>query len=192
MVTDDSASASAVLELLDKQAIYENMMFYIRGQDRKDLELVKSTFWPDATEDHGAFVGSAHDFCDLVHERSRTTRYTAVHNCGNVLIEMLGDQAKRETVFTYVRVETERTIVLSGRYRDLCEKRRGQWKVLRRLVIFEWVQTLPPNGDYWEIFGYPSTASRGTIYPDDPIYHDWNVLSRIRGTTTDETERPNP
>ena len=66
--------------------------------------------------------------------------------------------------------------MLGGRYRDLCEKRDGQWKVLRRVVIADWAQQLPPNASYGELFGYLPTAHQGATGPDDPIYGDWNVL----------------
>lgn len=167
---------TALQELLDKQRIHENMMLYARGQDRKDLELVKSTYWPDATEHHGLFVGSSHDFCDWSHERQRVTRHRALHHLGNTLIELLGDRANRETAFMYVQVDEERTKVLSGRYRDLCEKRNDDWKVLRRVVICDWAQQLPPNAEYQELFNHLPTAHYGMTYPDDAIYKDWDVI----------------
>ena len=102
-------SETALQELLDKQQLYENMMLYARGQDRRDLALVKSTYWPDATEHHGLFVGSAHDFCEWTHERQKTTRHHALHHLGNTLSELLGDRAKRETAFMYVQVDADRT-----------------------------------------------------------------------------------
>ncbi len=52
-------------ELLDKQALHENLMTYCRGIDRMDLELMKSTYWPDGTDDHGRFVGNAHEWCHV-------------------------------------------------------------------------------------------------------------------------------
>jgi hypothetical protein len=167
---------TALQELLDKQQLYENMMLYARGQDRRDLALVKSTYWPDATEHHGMFVGSAHDFCDWTHERQKITRHHALHHLGNTLSELLGSRAKRETAFLYVQVDADRTKVLSGRYRDLCEKRDEEWKVLRRLVICDWAQQLPPNADYRELFDHLPTARYGTTHPDDAIYQDWEVL----------------
>ena len=176
MSTQESPSLASIQALLDKQAIYENMMLYIRGQDRKDLDLMKSTFWPDATEHHGAFIGTGHDFCDWAYETHKVTQHRALHHCGNTLIELDGHRAKRETVFMYVRIEETRTTILSGRYRDLCEKRGDEWKVLRRVVISDWAQELGPNADYKELFGHLPSAHFGAPFPQDSIYGDWDEL----------------
>ena len=164
-----------VIDLIEKQAIYENMMLYCRGQDRKDVELMKSTYWPDATDDHGSFVGNGHEFCEWAYQNQKRTGHGATHHCGNTLIELMGDQARRETVFMYVQVDpgNKRTRVLSGRYRDLCEKRGGAWKVLRRVCIWDWAQELPESADYAKVFGFPASASYGDVFPKDPIYADW-------------------
>lgn len=167
---------SDLQDLVDKQLLYENMMLYVRGQDRKDLDLVKSTFWPDALEHHGLFVGSSHDFCEWTHARQKVTGHGALHHCGNTLIELLGDRAKRETAFMYVQVESGQTVVLAGRYRDLCEKRRGEWKVLRRVVVSDWAQRLPVNADFKDLFSHLPSAAYGATYPDDRIYGDWGSL----------------
>ena len=173
---------SELQELIDKQRLYENMMLYVRGQDRKDLDLVKSTFWPDATEHHGLFAGPSHEFCDWSHERHKVSRHSSLHHCGNTLIELQGDRAKRETAFIYVQVESERTKVLGGRYRDLCEKRHGEWKVLRRLVISDWAQTLAANADFKRLFSHLSSASYGATHPADPIYGDWTFPDGMTST----------
>ena len=76
----------------------------------------------------------------------------------------------------YVQVDVDETKVLSGRYRDLCEKRRDQWKVLRRVVISDWAQRLPVDASYRELFAHLPTARYGTTHPNDAIYGDWNVL----------------
>lgn len=162
-------------ELLDKQKLHENMMLYCRGQDRKDIDLMKSTYWPDSTDDHGSFVGNGHDFCEWAYNNQRISGHSALHHCGNTLIELNGYHAKRETVFMYVMVQpnTKQTFVIGGRYRDLCEKRAGQWKVLRRVCIWDWSQTFADNPNFTEHFGFPPTASYGCLYPDDAIYGEW-------------------
>src|SRR3954466_2329166 len=84
-------------DLLAKQKLYENMALYCRGQDRKDLELMKSTFWPEATDNHGVWIGSAHDFCEWAYENQKITKHSSQHYITNVLIELDGDTARRET-----------------------------------------------------------------------------------------------
>jgi hypothetical protein len=167
--------AVAVAEVVAKQKLYENMALYCRGQDRKDLALMKSTFWPEATDNHGMFIGSAHEFCEWAYENQKTTQHRSHHYITNVLIELKGDVAKRESAVTYVMVRPEGgpTDVMGGRYRDLCERRGGEWKVLRRVVIFDHVAHFISGGDLGDVFGgIPVTARVGDVYPNDPIHED--------------------
>ncbi|MFF1880678.1 nuclear transport factor 2 family protein [Pseudarthrobacter sp. NPDC058196] len=161
-----------VTALIAKQALYENMVRYCRGIDRKDLELVKSTFWPESTDDHGSFVGLSHDFCTKAFEAQKVSSHKASHYISNMLVELDGDQAKRETAFIYTKVPTDGTAVdlLCGRYRDFCERRDGEWKVLSRTCIWDLAQRLNPESDYGELFGIPPSSNFGALYPHDPIY----------------------
>ena len=60
MSRDDQIQA-----LLDRQAIAELSYRYSRAADRLDRELLESVYWPDGTDDHGAFVGSAPDYASM-------------------------------------------------------------------------------------------------------------------------------
>ncbi len=48
-----------IQQLSDIQSIRECVNNYCRGVDRLDEDLMKSAYWPDATDDHGVFVGNA-------------------------------------------------------------------------------------------------------------------------------------
>lgn len=162
-----------IAELIAKQKLYENMALYCRGQDRKDLDLVKSTFWPEATDNHGMFDGLAFDFCDWSYQNQKETKHASHHYITNVIIELDGDTARRETSVVYVMVKSggQPTDVMGGRYRDFCERRDGEWKVLRRVVIFDHVAQYPSSGELGAVFGgIPDTARVGGIYPNDPIH----------------------
>jgi hypothetical protein len=165
--------AAAVAELIDKQKLYENMALYCRGQDRKDLELMKSTFWPEATDNHGMWNGSAHDFCEWAYENQKITNHRSQHYITNVLIEVDEDVARRETAVIYAMVRAERpTDLLGARYRDLCERRNGEWKVLRRVLVLDHVTQVPAT-EFSLIYGeLPATARIGDTHPNDPIYDD--------------------
>ena len=45
--------------LLDKRAIEEKLHLYCRVIDRLDVDLLRSIYWPEGTDDHGSFVGNA-------------------------------------------------------------------------------------------------------------------------------------
>ena len=65
-------------QLSDIQNIQEAAQRYCRGVDRLDPELMKSAYWPEATDDHGVFVGNAMDFVDMCmasHLRWRSTQH---------------------------------------------------------------------------------------------------------------------
>ncbi|WP_020108093.1 nuclear transport factor 2 family protein [Nocardia sp. 348MFTsu5.1] len=166
-------SDSQMADLIDKQSLYENMALYCRGMDRKDLMTMKSTFWPEATDNHGSFVGSAHEFCEWACENQKKGHHRSHHYISNVLIELDGATARRETAVVYamVRPDEDRIEVMGGRYRDLCEKRQGEWKVLRRVVIFDFAQQHSPIADFGAVFGgIPPTSRFGELFPTDPFY----------------------
>ena len=73
--------------LLDKQAITEVMHRYCRGLDRFDIELLRGVFWPDGQDFHGAFDGSASDFCAFVETNAGEGSPIKVthHSLSNVL-----------------------------------------------------------------------------------------------------------
>jgi len=45
--------------LLAERAITRILHSYSRGADRCDLELMRSCYWPDGTDDHGSYNGEA-------------------------------------------------------------------------------------------------------------------------------------
>ena len=53
-------------QLADREAIRECALRYARGVDRLDADLMKSAYWPDATDDHGRFVGNGWEFAERV------------------------------------------------------------------------------------------------------------------------------
>ena len=48
------AYPEAVLALLDKQAVTETLLRYCRAVDRRDAELMRKVYWPEAE------IGRAH------------------------------------------------------------------------------------------------------------------------------------
>ena len=167
------ATHDMVEELLDKQRLHDNMALYCRAMDRKDLATMKSTFWPEATDNHGSFVGLAHDFCEWTYENQKHHKHRSHHYITNVLSEVDGSTAHRESAVIYVMVRPaeNRIELMGGRYRDFCEKRQGEWRVLRRTVVFDYAQVFPSIADFGDVFGgIPPTATFGSLFPEDAIY----------------------
>src|SRR5215469_13547938 len=78
--------------LADRQAIMDCAVRFSRGINRRDAELLRSAFHPDAVDDHGLFVGNRDDFVswiDTVYERIAVTQ----HFVTNQTVDIEGDTA---------------------------------------------------------------------------------------------------
>jgi len=151
--------ADPVVELLDKQAVHEVMLRYLRGVDRLDPDLIQSAYHPDAEDDHGgkffsgAGIGEA--IVPLVAELFAST----VHLLGNHLVDLQGDVAYSESYvlgyYTAVDEQGDYILVRALRYVDELVKTAGEWKIKRRRLIREWDridrnQERPPDRAYIE------------------------------------------
>src|SRR5580765_6887376 len=73
-------------ELLDREAIRDCLYRYCRGIDRCDEAALRSSYWPDATDRHGAYQGPANGFIDAaIAKLSKGGRN--VHMVGNIAIQ---------------------------------------------------------------------------------------------------------
>ena len=167
-----------LLELADREAIRDVIMRYARSVDRVDADLMRSTYWEDAIDDHASFKGTAQDFVDYVIPRLKSNDQTA-HLIGNILIEMKGDAAAVETYFqAYHRHRdvsgTPKDMVIGGRYIDRMEKRSGEWRIAYREVVWDWYRAYADSGDW----GNPPRGHYETHhYPDDPSYKVFGALA---------------
>ena len=163
-------------ELLDREAIRDALYIYCRGIDRADEASLRRAYWPDATDEHGAaFRGSAEGFIAYAVQAFKAGPRN-VHQVSNILIEFQGPtRAAVESYFTALQRApaadgTPVQVMLAGRYCDLFEKRGEEWRVLNRVVVYDWVAPSPaPTASEAERFG-PRTPIGGA-FPDDPVYH---------------------
>ncbi len=126
-------------QLSDLECIRQVAIRYARGVDRLDANEMKSAYWEDATDDHGAFVGNAHDFvdfCMVAHERYRSTG----HCIFNHQIELDdGAQARGELYCVTWLFHRDEDILDTwyGRYLDRYQKRDGDWRISERVCVHE-------------------------------------------------------
>lgn len=170
----DPSLSAELTELMDREAIRDCIYRYCRGIDRADEAALRSAYWPDAHDSHGAYVGSAEGFFGWVGEAWRQ-KPRNVHQVSNVLIEFRSATAAVvETYFNALQRGTGRDGVLrqfhlAGRYCDLFEKRGAEWRVARRTVVYDWVDAQEPaRVDEATRFGPRQPI--GAAFPDDPIY----------------------
>ena len=128
--------------LLDKEAIRDCLFRYCRGIDRADEELLRSVYWQDAHDSHGAYVGSASGFITQAVARLRSGG-RGVHQISNILIELRGDAAAVESSFLALQTTTASPTLetfLCGRYLDHFERRDAEWRIAERTVVYDWIE----------------------------------------------------
>jgi ketosteroid isomerase-like protein len=146
---------------------------YCRGIDRADEAALRSAYWPDAVDNHGAYRGSASGFIDWA-LKTLPSIERGVHQIHNVIIDYAGDAADAESYFTALQRQTDSAGALAqwhmaGRYIDRFEKRAEVWRIAHRTVVFDWVEEMPlPPGSESERFGRRQPI--GSLYPHDPLY----------------------
>ncbi|WP_076999493.1 nuclear transport factor 2 family protein [Variovorax sp. KK3] len=170
--------------LLDREAIRDCLFRYCRGIDRCDESALRSAYWEDATDCHGAWNGSADGFIAqaLVKLRQGGRR---VHQVTNVLIELHGDAAAVESSFFALQSTAQqpgRETFLCGRYVDRFERRRGEWRVAARTVVYEWIEErVRPElaQDDAALFGMRRPV--GGVAPHDAVYALLREVREVRG-----------
>ena len=86
----------ALATLIAKEEIRQLVLLYSRGVDRKDIDLLRTLYAKDATDDHGQhFKGTAGDYMHFL-ERSFPHMRMSGHYVCNHLISVNGDEAEGE------------------------------------------------------------------------------------------------
>jgi hypothetical protein len=164
---------SALQQVLDREAIRECLARYCRGIDRADEEALRSAYWDDATDCHGAFQGSASGFIAQALARLRQGG-RRVHQVNTICIELHGDVAAVESAFFALQAPAAtptRQTLLCGRYLDRFERRGGAWRIAARTVVYDWIEERDRPElaqDNATLFGARQPV--GCAAPEDPVY----------------------
>ena len=150
-------------EILAEKEVREVIMRLARGTDRRDRELIRSCYHPDAVDDHGAFKGNRDQFADWVVETlggmgGAMKPQKTVHFLGQIRIEVEGDVAYTETycqAHHYWEGGHElpkdwphglTDFIMYLRYVDRFEKRDGgRWLIANRLCVWDFVYMVPAS-----------------------------------------------
>ena len=171
-------------ELLDREAIRSVLYDYCRAVDRGDATLMKACYHPDATDDHGFFVGGGWDFADYVLPLLAQLE-CSIHSLTNPHIRLDGDKAYVETQWSVIhrlrRFGKLTDLWHQGRYLDEFEKRGDQWKIRRRIAVHDaerWIDTadlqrLVPDSN-------PRKVYRGRRGAADPVYRLTQLDTLVR------------
>jgi SnoaL-like domain len=152
--------------LLERDKIRECIARLARGEDRRNAELITASYWQDSTTDYGVFVGSFDKYLEWVVPGSPAIPVTQ-HVLGQSTIDLKGDIANVEThVVSYHRVNMgteERDTVVGGRYLDCLEKRGGDWRIAKRVMLYDWFQDFGVSVDWSKgVMGLPFSADHYT------------------------------
>lgn len=180
---------------LDRQEIEHVLKLYCRAIDRCDIELLKSIYHPEGTDDHGSFSGNAQEFAEFIIPALREGILDGMHTVTHCTIDVDGDFATSEAYYwayqlchggeeavtayfgpTYAAeqkaagtIDLCHDFYCGGRYIDLFERRNGQWKILRRKITNEWNDIRPSRRIRTEgnvaLFNLPGRRDR-----QDPVY----------------------
>ena len=131
-------------QLSDIEDIKDCAKRYSHGVDRLDPDWMKSAYWPEATDDHGIFVGDAHEFSEMCMTSHLPWRST-LHCVFNHQIDLDDDgiHATGEVYnITYLFKDDPSELDLwAGRYLDEYEKRGDEWRIIKRVCVHEGTST---------------------------------------------------
>ena len=160
-------------EVIDREQIRDCVTRYSRAIDRRDPELLATVYWPDATDDHVVFQGTAAEFIPWC-MAAMAQMDMVMHMLGNIHIRVDGAQAFVETYFqAYHRISTGTQPpydqILGGRYMDRMERRDGEWRIAERRCSFDWYRDYEDSADWSKDFaGQPFRP--GGRKPHDLVY----------------------
>ena len=175
---------STMDQMLNSFSITRTVYLVARSIDRCDRALLESCFWPDATDDHGIYKGSARGFIDWVMPLLPATFERTQHAISNVLVDFEGtDVAHSEATFVaYHRPigrgdayhgpvgGEQRDMVSAGRYLDRFERRDGEWRIAERRAVYDWMIDIAATDQNWLASPMREQLVRGRQGPDDRSY----------------------
>ncbi len=169
----------ALAALLDKQAVAETLIRYCRAVDRRDADLMRRVYWPDAVDDHAVFKGDVEAF--IQYSFPFLEGVVTAHAISNIWVDLTGpSEAFSECYFQAFHDfpsadgRLERTV--GGRYLDSHQKRGGEWRIIARTLAIDWYNERPGNS-VWDSGRYADLENRGAPKPHDPLYrlHPWGT-----------------
>ncbi|MEM8499361.1 MAG: nuclear transport factor 2 family protein [Pseudomonadota bacterium] len=132
-------------QIADRMAIVQVLTMHSRGLDRVEADTLKHCYWPDAEVDYGTFVGSAHQFAELVMQALAGAYELTRHCISNTLIDFHDHNvAKTESTVNaaHLFIGAKQEMQFGGRYLDALEKRDDTWKLIHRRVVIDWSRTV--------------------------------------------------
>ncbi len=166
-----AALEAKVQELMDRQAIFECIKRNSRGNDRFDVQLIASSYHPDALHELGEKRIPGPEYATHANQAHARICEVNLHNVTMHTCEIDGDVAHAESysIGLFVDKGGQTSRVLAGRYIDRLEKRNGEWRIALRRATVEVAlegKAVLPNGKMLPGSGY----LKGNRDRTDPSY----------------------
>jgi 3-phenylpropionate/cinnamic acid dioxygenase small subunit len=162
--------------LADEHEVRQVLYRYCRGIDRREFELVRACYHPDATDEHGPFRGNLDEFIEFCRNGLRQYERT-MHFLGNILIEPVDDERLLSETYAiaFHRLAPRgdrpaRDHVVGLRYVDRFTRYEGAWRIRQRTCVFEWARTdpVPAGWNLTEEFRMGTHGHDDFIFETDP------------------------
>jgi len=137
-----SIDQQALAKLIAKDEIRELALLYSRGVDRKDIELLRTLYTQDGTDNHGKhYNGDAQGYLRFLEKSFPHMRYSGHHIC-NHLVSVDGDTGEGEVyAIAYHLIPDGKggyvEDLMTVRYVDRYRKENGRWLFASRVVSFD-------------------------------------------------------
>lgn len=143
------ALAPTQLEILwATHAIEDALHRYMRAQDRLDRALHLSAFHSDAFVDCGLMAGTAAEFVDFA-QALLADMESSFHMLGQKHIRILGSESAEGEIYFFaqhrIRAPELQDLLIAGRYVDEYACREGEWRILKRRELIDWVRQDPAS-----------------------------------------------
>ena len=173
-------------ELCDREAIRDVIYKFCHAIDRRDPDLLRTVYWPDAEDEHFTKIG-VEEFIAGAMDIVGACVVTR-HIIGNILIHIEGDSARVETyVNAYQRIEGPTPLwrtapgpvpesgrgkfaefFTGSRFLDRMEKRGGIWRIRNRKLMQDWYRIA--DAQSWDDYPYGGERALSTHDHSDPGY----------------------
>lgn len=159
-----------------RRSITDAVQRYMRGLDRLDPELHRSSFHDDAFIDCGLMQGGADQFVAFAQDFLGAMDGSH-HLLGQVRIEIHdAHNASGECYFqawhgTRDADGNPRDLFIAGRYVDEYACKNGEWRITRRHLITDWVKDDPADHAFYA--ANPTTNRAGRRGEDFSQHRQW-------------------
>lgn len=179
--------------IADRLQIQDVLHRWCRAIDRLDYDGIRAVFHPDATDSHGFYSGDIEGLITWIRERHRGIVFS-MHQVSNQLIEFATpDVAVSEAYLrTIQRYSSDGATALAqlahgskpagandlwtcSRYVDRLERRNGEWRIAKRVLVQDWKVITPVAVDAPQ--NVPGSVV-GRRDAEDPIFllrQEWGI-----------------